>query len=76
MQNSSAAVDQRNGDKAISETETVALQSASLQQLCATIHTRVNAFVEEETGVDLLRKVQQQTRTSLRVMEEALTKYS
>ena len=53
---------------------------ASLPELCREIHQRVQAFLqrdprsEKEKGADpeLIRRVQEQTRASLRVVGEAL----
>jgi len=47
----------------------------SLQQTCAELHSHVNAFLTEKTDDELLIRVQDQTRISLGVIEEALEKY-
>ncbi|KAL9081433.1 MAG: hypothetical protein Q9159_007315 [Coniocarpon cinnabarinum] len=50
--------------------------AASLQALCAQLHHRVSSFLAEKTEVALLQNVQNQTRTSLQVAQEALSKYA
>ncbi|KAF2716350.1 adenine nucleotide alpha hydrolases-like protein [Polychaeton citri CBS 116435] len=47
-----------------------------LPQLCQKIHARVHAFINAEPGNERLRAVQEQTRLSLRIIEEALDRYS
>jgi hypothetical protein len=47
----------------------------SLRQTCAELHERVNAFLDENIDDELLKRVQDQTRISLGVVEEALSKY-
>ncbi|GAB7362232.1 hypothetical protein MBLNU230_g2257t1 [Neophaeotheca triangularis] len=47
-----------------------------LPALCAQIHARLNAFLETEPATDRIRSVQDQSRTSLKVIEEALSQYS
>lgn len=49
--------------------------SWGLQATCALLHERVSAFLTEETNDDLLKNVQRQTRISLKVVQDALTKY-
>ncbi|KAF9739623.1 FAD synthetase [Paraphaeosphaeria minitans] len=44
--------------------------------VCARIHGRIHAFLDEQPTSDRLRSLQDQTRISLRVIEEALDKYS
>lgn len=44
-------------------------------QLCARIHDRVTAFLAEDVPTERLKSVQEQTRTSLGVLEEALERY-
>lgn len=46
-----------------------------LPALCAQIHARLNAFLETEPATDRIRSVQDQSRTSLKVIEEALSQY-
>ncbi|EON60809.1 hypothetical protein W97_00018 [Coniosporium apollinis CBS 100218] len=48
----------------------------SFPQLCASIHDRVTAFLAEDAPTERLKSVQEQTRTSLGVLEEALERYS
>ncbi|KAJ9662418.1 hypothetical protein H2201_006127 [Coniosporium apollinis] len=45
-------------------------------QLCARIHDRVTAFLAEDAPSQRLKSVQEQTRISLGVLEEALDRYS
>ncbi|KAG8628404.1 hypothetical protein KVT40_004277 [Elsinoe batatas] len=47
-----------------------------LTHLCAKVHARVNAFLDAEPTTDLLRRVQDQTRLSLKILDEALDRYS
>jgi FAD synthetase len=46
-----------------------------LPELCARIYARVAAFLEEETGNESIRSAQVQTRISLEVIGEALSRY-
>ncbi|KAI7254928.1 hypothetical protein KC335_g14136, partial [Hortaea werneckii] len=48
----------------------------ALPELCAQVHARVAAFLRTEPGTERLRNVQQQSRLSLRILEEALDRYS
>ncbi|KAI9872189.1 MAG: 3'-phosphoadenosine 5'-phosphosulfate sulfotransferase [Pleopsidium flavum] len=48
----------------------------TLQPLCAELHARVSAFLAEEAPDDRFKKVQDQTRISLGVIEEALKRYT
>ncbi|KAL9118680.1 MAG: hypothetical protein Q9187_004771 [Circinaria calcarea] len=48
----------------------------SLHALCSSLHTRVEAFLQEDVPTERLRRVQAQTRISLRVIEEALERYT
>lgn len=50
-------------------------QSTSLQKVCAEVHARILAFLEEKPEVALLQRVQEQTRKSLQVTTEALSRY-
>lgn len=47
----------------------------SFPLLCARIHDRVAAFLDEQTASERLKSLQQQTRISLDVIEKALDKY-
>lgn len=47
----------------------------SLQELCASLHTQLEAFLAEEAPTELLRQVQKQTQTSLGVAKEAIEKF-
>ncbi|KAK4983722.1 3'-phosphoadenosine 5'-phosphosulfate sulfotransferase [Elasticomyces elasticus] len=51
-------------------------QPVPLPLLCERIHRRVYAFLEAEAPTEALRRVQEQTRTSLGVIAEALERYS
>lgn len=44
-------------------------------QLCAKIHDRIEAFLDEKDVSPRVKGVQEQTRISLRVIEEALDRY-
>ena len=47
----------------------------SFPHLCARIHDRVQAFLDEQAASERLKSLQQQTRISLDVISEALDKY-
>ncbi|KAL8796569.1 MAG: hypothetical protein Q9182_007346 [Xanthomendoza sp. 2 TL-2023] len=47
----------------------------SLRSLCAYLHIRIATFLQEDVGTETLRAVQQQTRKSLAIIEEALDRY-
>ena len=49
--------------------------TSSLEAVCADLHRRVTAFLEKPTASDLTLRVQQQTRTSIGVIEKALINY-
>jgi len=49
---------------------------SDLRRLCARLNAQVNAFLETEAPTERLRRVQEQTRTSLGVIKEALERYS
>ncbi|MCJ1230736.1 hypothetical protein MMC12_007410 [Toensbergia leucococca] len=49
--------------------------SDSLRALCSTLHAQITAFLHEDVQTETLRRVQAQTRTSLSVIQEALTRY-
>ncbi len=50
-------------------------KETGLEDLCADFHKRLTKFLETETPTELLKQVQRQTRISLGVIEEALTRY-
>lgn len=57
-------------------TETIAPNAEEyLPALCAKVHARVAAFLAAEASTDRLREVQQQTRLSLKIIDEALERY-
>ena len=43
--------------------------------VCARIHARVHAFLDEQHASDRLRSLQAQTRTSLAVISDALDRF-
>ena len=47
----------------------------ALLDVCNGFRRRVTAFLEEKTGDKMLRGVQEQVRTSMGVIEEALSRY-
>ena len=47
----------------------------SLPTICAQVHDRLEAFLASEPKTERLRGVQEQSRVSLRVIDEALQKY-
>ena len=47
----------------------------TLPTLCAELHQRITSFLEEETEVTLLKKVQEQAKISLKIAGEALSRY-
>ncbi|KAF4555628.1 Phosphoadenosine phosphosulfate reductase-like protein [Elsinoe fawcettii] len=58
-------------------TETIAQDNEpDLTRLCAKVHARINAFLDAEPSTDLLRRVQEQTRLSLKIIDEALERFS
>lgn len=57
-------------------TETIAQNlEPDLAPLCAKVHARITAFLDAEPATDRLRKVQEQTRLSLKIIDEALDRY-
>lgn len=50
-------------------------QSQSLRELCASLHTQVQAFLAEEAPTALLKQVQKQTKISYDVCTEAFQRY-
>jgi FAD synthetase len=57
-------------------TETIAPgQEEHLPALCAKVHARVTAFLAAQASTDRLRSVQEQTRLSLKLLDEALERY-
>ncbi|KAL8934352.1 MAG: hypothetical protein Q9211_005270, partial [Gyalolechia sp. 1 TL-2023] len=49
--------------------------STSLRALCATLHARITAFLQEDVPTERLKAVQAQTRKSLAIIQEALDRY-
>jgi len=50
-------------------------QPIPLPELCSRVHERITAFLTQEAQTRRLRSVQEQTKTSLRVIQEALRRY-
>lgn len=48
----------------------------ALPELCAKVHARLHAFLTAEPSTERLKNVQNQSRLSLQVIEEALERYS
>lgn len=46
-----------------------------LEALCGRVHSRITRFLEEGVGDSTLKRVQEQTRIALGVIEEALDRY-
>lgn len=51
-------------------------RAVGLEATCANLHSRISAFLHEETSDPLLKSVQRQTQISLDVARDALTRYS
>jgi hypothetical protein len=49
--------------------------STTLEEVCKDIHRRVTAFLDKPPDSDLTRRVQEQTRISIEVIEKALNDY-
>ena len=49
--------------------------SPSLPDICAQVHERLETFLASEPRNERLRSVQEQSRLSLRIIEEALERY-
>jgi hypothetical protein len=50
-------------------------QPLPLSELCSRVHERMTTFLTQEARTRRLRSVQEQTKTSLRVIHEALRQY-
>ncbi|KAK5720789.1 3'-phosphoadenosine 5'-phosphosulfate sulfotransferase [Elasticomyces elasticus] len=48
----------------------------ALPELCAKVHQKLEAFLKKEPATERVRQVQEQSRTSLGILEEALQRYS
>lgn len=58
-------------------TETIAQDDEpDFAALCARVHARISAFLDADAGNESLRRVQDQTRLSLKVIDEALERYT
>ena len=64
-----------NGAKSEKEQAREKEHSNSIRSVCVRLNERVQAFLEEETEDELLKKVQAQTRVALGVISAALEKY-
>jgi FAD synthetase len=51
------------------------VHNASILPICTALAARVRAFLETEAPSPLLKRVQEQTRVALGVIDEALTRY-
>lgn len=49
--------------------------SGSLRDVCAQLHARVDAFLSKKPTSDIETRVQEQTKTSIRVIRDALDRY-
>lgn len=49
--------------------------SIPLRILCANLHAKVEAFLQEDVETEILRSVQAQCRHSLGIISEALERY-
>jgi hypothetical protein len=47
----------------------------TIAPVCARIHAKVHAFLEVEVEEELLKRVQEQTRIALGVIEDCLSRY-
>jgi len=57
-------------------TETIAQDNEpDLSALCSKVHARLAAFLNAEPSTERLRKVQEQTRLSLKICDEALDRF-
>lgn len=56
-------------------TTTTPASVPSLEAVCADLHGRVSAFLNKTADSDSTRKVQEQVRISISVIEKALTDY-
>ncbi len=51
------------------------LQPQSLQQVCADVHSRINAFLAVLEEDETIKSTQEQTRIAMGVIEQALEEY-
>lgn len=58
------------------EGERVEREDAALKHVCSEIYARISAFLQAPAPNDRLRDVQRQTQTSLKVIREALDRYT
>jgi FAD synthetase len=69
------AGDSSAGDVEVPASPLVHDTPLSFPDVCARIHGRIAAFLAEQPASPRLESLQQQTRISLRVIEDALDKY-
>ena len=50
-------------------------EASSLAAVCADFHSRVTAFLNRDSGDELIKRVQEQVRKSMKVIQEALKTY-
>lgn len=50
-------------------------ESGGLAQICARVHAQITAFIDADATTDRLRRVQEQTRLTLRILDESLERY-
>ncbi|KAK4574745.1 3'-phosphoadenosine 5'-phosphosulfate sulfotransferase [Recurvomyces mirabilis] len=62
--------------KAPSNKDGSTITQDALPELCASVHQRLETFLARESSSDRVRHVQEQSRESLKVLEEALQRYS
>ena len=61
--------------EADASTSTPPQRSGSLAEVCADLHQRVTNFLNAAPESEVVRRTQEQTRTSIRVIEKALQDY-
>jgi hypothetical protein len=64
-----------NGEEDASPASAAAPASSSLEAVCADLHRRVSAFLDKLPDSDLTRRVQEQAKISIGVIEKALNDY-
>lgn len=65
-----------NGEEdASASSATAPASTSSLEAICEDVHRRVSAFLDRPADSDLTRRVQEQTRISIGVIEKALNDY-
>jgi hypothetical protein len=64
-----------NGEEDASSASAAGSAPSSLEAVCADLHRRVSAFLDKPPDSDLTRRVQEQVRISIGVIEKALNDY-